>query len=183
MLGLVRFLHFAVIYIEVVPSRALSYSFDMLYWDNRGAAVSFAMERDMSAWKIGFNSSLLAAVYSGVVCSGIAYYAGGIVIREQGPVFVTAFGPLCMIITAALGSIILAEKIHMGSIIGTVIIIFGLYTVLWGKSKDPTTTEENDRVQELPITDGSKSMNMEDSIEGPARALKIPAEDQLTREI
>ncbi|TYG46961.1 hypothetical protein ES288_D11G298800v1 [Gossypium darwinii] len=39
-----------------------------------------------------------------------------------------------MIITAALGSFRLAEKVHLGSIIGTVIIIFGLYTVLWGKS-------------------------------------------------
>ncbi|OMO62667.1 Drug/metabolite transporter [Corchorus capsularis] len=79
-----------------------------------GAAVSFVMERDMNAWKMGWDSSLLAAVYSGVVCSGIAYYAQGVVIREQGPVFVTAFSPLCMIITAALGSIILAEKIHLG---------------------------------------------------------------------
>ena len=29
-----------------------------------GAAVSFVMERDMNAWKIGWDSSLLAAVYS-----------------------------------------------------------------------------------------------------------------------
>ncbi|XVE60347.1 hypothetical protein DITRI_Ditri05aG0121600 [Diplodiscus trichospermus] len=146
-----------------------------------GAAVSFAMERDMNAWKIGWDSSLLAAVYSGVVCSGIAYYAQGVVIREQGPVFVTAFSPLCMIITAGLGSVLLAENIHLGSIIGTLLIIFGLYTVLWGKSKDQqnSTTEEG-KVQELPITDGTKSINLEDSIEGPARILKITAESQET---
>jgi hypothetical protein len=29
-----------------------------------GAAVSLVMERDMSAWKIGFDSRLLAAAYS-----------------------------------------------------------------------------------------------------------------------
>ncbi|KAH1065254.1 hypothetical protein J1N35_030241 [Gossypium stocksii] len=149
-----------------------------------GAAVSFVTERDMNAWKIGCDSSLLAAVYSGVVCSGIAYYAQGVVIREQGPVFVTAFSPLCMIITAALGSFILAEKVHLGSIIGTVIIIFGLYTVLWGKSKDQknTTAIEKGKVQELPITDDSKSTKLEDSMELPATLLKIPAESQLTRE-
>ncbi|XVE95460.1 hypothetical protein REPUB_Repub02eG0099500 [Reevesia pubescens] len=142
-----------------------------------GAAVSFAMERDMNAWKIGWDSSLLAAVYSGVVCSGIAYYAQGVVMREQGPVFVTAFSPLCMIITAALGSFILAEKVHLGSIIGTVIIIFGLYTVLWGKSKDKqNSTTEKGKVQELPISDTAKSINLEDRIEGPAKVLKIQAE-------
>ncbi|WRX30524.1 EamA domain - like 10, partial [Theobroma cacao] len=148
-----------------------------------GAAVSFAVERDMNAWKIGWDASLLAAVYSGVVCSGIAYYAQGVVLREQGPVFVTAFSPLCMIITAALGSFLLAEKVHLGSIIGTVIIICGLYTVLWGKSKDQqnSPTEEG-KLQELPITDSAKSIDIEDSIEGPARILKIPTENPATRE-
>nr|KJB48378.1 hypothetical protein B456_008G069300 [Gossypium raimondii] len=89
-----------------------------------------------------------------------------------------------MIITAALGSFILAEKVHLGSIIGTVIIIFRLYTVLWGKSKDQknSTATENGKIQELPITDGSKSTKLEDSMELPATVLKIPVESQLTRE-
>lgn len=57
---------------------------------------------------------LKLVITQGVVCSGIAYYAQGVVLREQGPVFVTAFSPLCMIITAALGSFLLAEKVHLG---------------------------------------------------------------------
>ncbi|KAJ8773364.1 hypothetical protein K2173_028541 [Erythroxylum novogranatense] len=130
------------------------------------AAVALVMERDMSAWKVGFDSRLLAAAYSGVVCSGIAYYVQGVVIKERGPVFVTSFSPLCMIITAALGSIILAEQAHLGSIIGAILIVFGLYTVVWGKSKDPPKstkaelTDEKDglQLQELPITDNTKSV-------------------------
>ena len=67
------------------------------------------------------------------------------------------------------------------SIIGTLLIIFGLYTVLWGKSKDQqNSTTEKGKVQELPIADGTKSINLEDSIEGPARILKIPAESPLS---
>lgn len=50
----------------------------------------------------------------GVVCSGIAYYVQGVVNKIRGPVFVTAFSPLCMVITAVLGAIVLAEKIHLG---------------------------------------------------------------------
>lgn len=50
----------------------------------------------------------------GIVCSGIAYYVQGIVMKERGPVFVTAFNPMCMIITAILGTIILAEEITLG---------------------------------------------------------------------
>jgi drug/metabolite transporter (DMT)-like permease len=50
----------------------------------------------------------------GIVCSGVAYYVQGIVSRQRGPVFVTAFNPLCMIITAVMGSIILKEEITRG---------------------------------------------------------------------
>ncbi|KAG5525033.1 hypothetical protein RHGRI_031651 [Rhododendron griersonianum] len=120
-----------------------------------GAIAALIMERDMSAWAIGFDSRLLAAVYSGVVCSGIAYYVQGVVNKVRGPVFVTAFSPLCMIITAVLGAIVLAEKIHLGSLLGAIIIVLGLYFVVWGKSKDQEalTCCEKDTPYELPIVD------------------------------
>ncbi|EEF48375.1 Auxin-induced protein 5NG4, putative [Ricinus communis] len=127
-----------------------------------GAAVSLIMERDMSAWKIGFDSRLLAAVYTGVVCSGCAYYIQGVVIKERGPVFVTSFSPLCMIITAALdcGT---NSFLNLFSVIGAVFIVLGLYTVVWGKSKDSTSnsaapvTNEKNGTLELPISDTNKS--------------------------
>jgi drug/metabolite transporter (DMT)-like permease len=50
----------------------------------------------------------------GIMCSGVAYYVQGIVIQERGPVFVTAFSPLCMIIVTVLGSFILSEVITLG---------------------------------------------------------------------
>lgn len=49
----------------------------------------------------------------GIICSGVAYYVQGIVIKERGPVFVTAFSPLCMIIVTVLGSI-LSEVVTLG---------------------------------------------------------------------
>ncbi|KAH9626084.1 hypothetical protein KSS87_012419 [Heliosperma pusillum] len=118
-----------------------------------GGVVSLVMVRDMKAWALGWDSRLLASVYTGIVCSGIAYYVQSVVNRERGPVFVTVFSPLCMIITAAMGSIILHELLHLGSVIGAVVIVLGLYTVVWGKSKDPSsnTTNEKGKAQELPI--------------------------------
>ncbi|KAK3427581.1 hypothetical protein EUGRSUZ_F03775 [Eucalyptus grandis] len=125
-----------------------------------GAVVALVMERDMSVWRIGWDYRLLAVVYSGVVCSGIAYYVEGVVIKERGLVFVTSFSPLCMIITAALSAIVLAEKLHLGSIIGAIFIVCGLYIVLWGKSKERQAEstaalmpDEKVPTSELPITD------------------------------
>lgn len=121
-----------------------------------GTVVSFLFVRDMKAWALGWDSRLLASVYTGVICSGIAYYVQGVVNKERGPVFVTVFSPLCMIITAALGSIILHEILHLGSIIGATVIVIGLYTVVWGKSKDILVSEEKGKaLPELPIVNDS----------------------------
>ncbi|KAF5194589.1 Wat1-related protein [Thalictrum thalictroides] len=121
----------------------------------QGAAVALVMEHDFKAWAIGFDSRLLAPVYSGIVGSAMAYYLQGVVMKEKGPIFVTAFNPLCMIVVAALGSLILAEQLHLGSVIGSIVIILGLYSVIWGKSQDrtgsPTLTKEKGSSLELPI--------------------------------
>ncbi|KAJ6804390.1 WAT1-related protein-like [Iris pallida] len=102
----------------------------------QSGSVALVMERSVEPWRIGWDTKLFTAVYSGVVCSGITYYIQGIVMKERGPVFVTAFNPLCMIIVAVMGSIILAEEITLGRVIGAAIIVIGLYSLIWGKGKD-----------------------------------------------
>lgn len=57
---------------------------------------------------------MVCCVWQGIVCSGIAYYVQGVVNKSRGPVFVTAFSPLSMIITAVLAAIVLAEQVHLG---------------------------------------------------------------------
>ncbi|GAB4833755.1 hypothetical protein Ancab_032005 [Ancistrocladus abbreviatus] len=102
-----------------------------------GAALAFVMEKgNSSVWSIRWDAKLLAAVYSGVFCSALAYYIQGIVMKVRGPVFVTAFNPLCMVIVAVISSFILGEKMHLGRLIGAAVIVLGLYLVIWGKSKD-----------------------------------------------
>ncbi|CAK9188552.1 unnamed protein product [Ilex paraguariensis] len=75
-------------------------------------------------------------ILQGIVSSSIAYYVQGLVMQKRGPVFVTAFSPLMMIIVAIMGSFILAEKIYVGGVLGAVLIVAGLYSVLWGKYKE-----------------------------------------------
>uniref|UniRef100_A0A0E0A2E9 WAT1-related protein n=1 Tax=Oryza glumipatula TaxID=40148 RepID=A0A0E0A2E9_9ORYZ len=72
----------------------------------------------------------------GIVYSSVMYYVQGLVTRAHGPMFVTAFQSLCMTIIAVLGSTILGEEITLGSVIGAVIIVVGLYAFIWGKGGD-----------------------------------------------
>ncbi|MBA0572822.1 hypothetical protein Golob_000130 [Gossypium lobatum] len=105
-------------------------------------AVTFVMEHKASVWQIGWDMNLLAAAYAGIVTSSISYYVQGMVIKKRGPVFATAFSPLMMIIVAIMGSFILAEKIFLGGVIGAILIVIGLYSVLWGKHKENKEAEE-----------------------------------------
>ncbi|KAL6988085.1 hypothetical protein U1Q18_013830 [Sarracenia purpurea var. burkii] len=115
--------------------------------------VTFVMEHKSSAWSIGWDMNLLAAAYAGIVSSSIAYYVQGLVMQKRGPVFVTAFSPLMMIIVAIMGSFILAEKIYLGGVLGAVLIVLGLYSVLWGKYKEYKEKEAADSIPE-PVKGG-----------------------------
>ncbi|WCJ39183.1 nodulin MtN21 /EamA-like transporter family protein [Euphorbia peplus] len=109
-------------------------------------AVTLAMEHKPNAWSIGWDMNLLAAAYAGIVTSSISYYVQGLVIKKKGPVFATAFSPLMMIIVAIMGSFILAEKIFLGSVVGSVLIVIGLYAVLWGKHKEKMEDQSDDEI-------------------------------------
>ncbi|PSS02842.1 WAT1-related protein [Actinidia chinensis var. chinensis] len=101
-------------------------------------AVVFAlcMERDWSQWKLGWNIRLLTVTYSGIVASGVVYTLITWCIQMRGPLFVSIFNPLMLVLVAIAGSLVLEEKLHMGSVLGAVVIICGLYVVLWGKGKE-----------------------------------------------
>lgn len=118
-------------------------------------ALTFVMEHKTSVWAIGFDMNLLAAAYAGIVSSSIAYYVHGQVMEKKGPVFVTAFSPLMMIIVAIMGTFILAEKLYIGGIVGALVIVAGLYSVLWGKYKE----YKEDEIEESIIIEAVKGIN------------------------
>ncbi|XP_009610630.1 WAT1-related protein At5g07050-like isoform X2 [Nicotiana tomentosiformis] len=127
-------------------------------------AVTLVMEHKTSAWAIGFDMNLLAAAYAGIVSSSLAYYVQGLVMEKRGPVFVTAFSPLMMIIVAIMGSFILAEKIYLGGVLGAVLIVAGLYSVLWGKYKEYKEKEIEGAIPEpvKGVTENNQMMILED---------------------
>ncbi|XP_030441639.2 WAT1-related protein At1g25270-like [Syzygium oleosum] len=121
-------------------------------------AVVYALcrERDWSQWKLGWNIGLLIVSYLGVVGSGLCYTLMAWCVRVRGPVFVSVFNPLMLVTVALAGSMVLDEKLNLGSILGSGLIVLGLYAVLWGKRK------ENKKMNQLVP---SSSPNESESIE------------------
>uniref|UniRef100_J3KZ14 WAT1-related protein n=1 Tax=Oryza brachyantha TaxID=4533 RepID=J3KZ14_ORYBR len=100
------------------------------------AAIAGAAERRLAAWELGLDIRLVGALYAGIVASGIVCTVMSWCIQERGPVFVSMFSPLVLVVVAVVGWAILGEKTHVGSVIGAALIVVGLYTVLWGKGRD-----------------------------------------------
>ncbi|KAL8498433.1 hypothetical protein ACS0TY_021675 [Phlomoides rotata] len=122
----------------------------------QGSVLTLVVERGNTAiWSIGWNIKLLAATYAGVICSGVGYYVSGVIMNEKGPVFVTAFNPLNMVIVAVLSSFVLAEQLNIGKVAGSMVIVVGLYLVIWGKSKD----ESEPIHPEIQVMDQKRTAN------------------------
>lgn len=121
----------------------------------QSGAIALVMEHSAQPWILGWDMRLLTVVYSGIMCSGVSYYIQGIVMKVKGPVFVTAFNPLGMIIVAIMGSIILAEEITLGRVIGAAIIVVGVYALIWGQGKDrgseSSEDDEKNAGMKLPV--------------------------------
>ncbi|KAK7328223.1 hypothetical protein VNO77_22325 [Canavalia gladiata] len=104
-------------------------------------AFAFSFDRDLSQWRLGWNVRLLTVAYAGIVVSGIMVAAISWCVRTRGPLFVSVFSPLMLVVVAFAGSTILDEKLYLGSVIGSILIICGLYIVLWGKGKEMTKNQ------------------------------------------
>ncbi|KAI3734844.1 hypothetical protein L6452_14324 [Arctium lappa] len=117
----------------------------------QGSIVTIIAERgNNEAWRLHLDAGLVTMVYGGVICSGLGYYLSGIIMKEKGPVFVTAFNPLSMVIVAVLGSIVLSEQMNLGRVLGAAVIVIGLYLVIWGKSKDESQSNSKCDPDQLP---------------------------------
>ncbi|KAL6611356.1 hypothetical protein ACP70R_023185 [Stipagrostis hirtigluma subsp. patula] len=107
--------------------------------------VAVVAERDISRWKIGLDISLIAVVYTGFIVTAVSYYLQVWCMEMKGPVFLATWFPLCFILTIFCSSFFLGEIIHVGSILGGILLAGGLYSVLWAKSKEtaPPSSEVN----------------------------------------
>nr|XP_028962251.1 WAT1-related protein At1g68170-like [Malus domestica] len=78
----------------------------------------------------------------GVITSGLVLTLTAWCVRMRGPLFVAIFNPLGLLLVGLAATLLLDEKLHLGSILGGVLIICGLYMVLWTKREELKTMTE-----------------------------------------
>ncbi|XP_066321013.1 protein WALLS ARE THIN 1-like [Miscanthus floridulus] len=118
------------------PARLSVTSYTCFFGLLQFLAIAAVVERDAAAWTLTSGSELLTILYAGLVASGVAFAVQTWCIDRGGPVFVAVYQPVQTLLVAVMASLLLGEQFYLGGIMGAVLIIAGLYLVLWGKSEE-----------------------------------------------
>ncbi|KAF5745166.1 WAT1-related protein [Tripterygium wilfordii] len=122
--------------LKTYPSILLFTTLQCLSSTVQSFVVAIAFVRDPYEWRLGWNVRLVAVAYSGVMVTGVSFYLQSWVVEKKGPVFLAMSTPLALIFTTLSSAILLCEIISLGSILGGILLVAGLYSVLWAKSKE-----------------------------------------------
>ncbi|ERN18266.1 hypothetical protein AMTR_s00055p00131300 [Amborella trichopoda] len=126
------------------------------------------------AWTANSNFELFTYAYSGVFGSALSFFLQSWSLKEKGPLYTAAFSPSSTVLVAILEPIALHVDVHIGSVVGMVVVFSGLYIVLWGRAKDG-----NEKQKILPTQIGDKcSQNMEET-EGEMNVVEMNEVDKI----
>ncbi|KAM0925000.1 hypothetical protein ACQ4PT_004487 [Festuca glaucescens] len=108
--------------------------------------MAVCVQREMEQWRLGLNIRLYSSAYAGLIASGFAFPLLSWCLRKKGPLFIAVFSPLMLIFVAALSALLLDEALYLGSVLGSILIVGGLYLVLWGKAKEQAKVLKEDNL-------------------------------------
>ncbi|XVF05914.1 hypothetical protein REPUB_Repub06bG0002800 [Reevesia pubescens] len=98
--------------------------------------IGIFSDHKISDWSLSSNMRLIVALYAGIVCNAVTFCVLSWSIQKRGPLYVSVFSPLLLVIVAVLSWALLREKLYVGTVVGSVLIVGGLYAVLWGKDRE-----------------------------------------------
>ncbi|KAK1365781.1 Drug/metabolite transporter [Heracleum sosnowskyi] len=105
------------------------------------ALLSLMVEKDFSSWSLQSNIRIMAVIYAGLFGASFQVTVSSWCMQRTGPLFVVMFHPLGIIISSIIGVTFLGDAFYLGSLVGSIVIIFGVYTVIWGIAKERKVVE------------------------------------------
>ncbi|ESW27393.1 hypothetical protein PHAVU_003G198100 [Phaseolus vulgaris] len=117
-------------------SQSTVVAFYCMFGTIQTAILSLIVVRDPNDWKISPGIELVSIFYSAIIGNVVTFSVLTWCIKRKGPVFVSLFKPVGIAIADFSSVIFLGETLHVGSVLGAVIIAIGFYTVLWAQSKE-----------------------------------------------
>ncbi|XP_028791422.1 WAT1-related protein At1g09380-like [Neltuma alba] len=122
------------------------------------AAIALCFVRKPSAWSLANSVRLASALYACIVCTGVACSLMSWAIERKGALFMSVFSLMQLVITALVSWALLGDKLHAGTAIGSVLIVLGMYSVLWGKTNAGDAIQKTE--DEALTQNGNDSMHL-----------------------
>ncbi|KAF7055989.1 hypothetical protein CFC21_063453 [Triticum aestivum] len=122
--------------LKVYPYKYWSSMATCLVGGLQTAIIGIILNTDKKAWKLGWDFDLVTILYSGALATAGKYCLNSWVVVKRGPTYPPMFNPLSVVFTILLASIFIGDEITVGSLLGTTMVLVGLYTYLWAKSKE-----------------------------------------------
>ncbi|KAH8952343.1 hypothetical protein BDL97_09G080200 [Sphagnum fallax] len=127
------------------------------------ALTSITWVKDPSSWAVSQRANLLAIAYAGVINSALNFSLQTWCLGRSGPIFVSIFAPVQTILTTILSLIFLGDPYHWGSLLGSVLVVAGLYLVIWGQNEDCRSVLRSTKLRLVP--DGQPGVKTHPSLE------------------
>ncbi|CAH2038484.1 unnamed protein product [Thlaspi arvense] len=109
--------------------------------------IALISDHKLSDWSLSSPLRLISALYAGVVASALAFCLMSWAIQMKGPLYVSVFSPLLLVVVAVFSWTLLEEKLYTGTFIGSALVVLGLYGVLWGKDREMSEKEKGEENQ------------------------------------
>ncbi|KAL0694579.1 hypothetical protein Bca4012_061759 [Brassica carinata] len=126
-------------------------------------AVWFIIQTKMSeTFAAPYTSTLLMCLMGSIECGGIALISDhkladwslssplrliSALYAIKGPLYVSVFSPLLLVVVAVFSWTLLEEKLYTGTFMGSALVVIGLYGVLWGKDREMNENQDEEENQ------------------------------------
>ncbi|KAL8518975.1 hypothetical protein ACS0TY_010069 [Phlomoides rotata] len=122
--------------LKIYPSEMIIVAIYCLFVTTQSTLVALIAEKDSSAWKLPAGMGLVAVLYAGIINITFRLYMMSWCLSRTGPLFVSLFNPLTIVISVVIGVVFFNEVLYFGSVAGSVVLVVGFYAVIWGKAKE-----------------------------------------------
>ncbi|XP_054797446.1 WAT1-related protein At5g64700-like [Prosopis cineraria] len=122
--------------LKVLPLKFWATMLTCMMASIQAAVIGLCIDSSKASWSLGWNMELITIVYSGALATGATFCLISWVVTLKGPTYPSMFNPLALIFVAFSEAILLGEPLKVGTLVGMVLIIAGLYCFLWGKTRE-----------------------------------------------
>ncbi|EOX93233.1 Auxin-induced protein 5NG4, putative [Theobroma cacao] len=113
-LSLSAFLVLQTVTVKKYPAPITLTSLTCLSGTLVSAIMTAALDHKASSWRLSWDKSLVAILYSGIVIFGLTFFLQALVGKTKGLVFMTAFRPLGTVIATIMGLLVLGDALFLG---------------------------------------------------------------------